>query len=182
MAIELREFDFGFRKMCSTFGVQYSAERMKTYYEVLGSRIKSGEDWRQIVLDCTTKMDMFPRLSVILKHDLFRKDLETSAKGVFDPARWIAEDCRVKQCDNGMIYAEVGKGSVMYACPRCQRGTKEVSGIMLYKGKVDLYTDAEMESRRKERLDIANDSEYRWRRAKDVVRFLQTYGEEEKPK
>lgn len=183
MAISLKEFDFGFRRMCTTFGVQYSTERMTTYYDVLGPRIPSPEVWKNIVRDFITKGDSFPRVSALLKHEVFRHiRASEERKDTFDVTKWVLDDCRVKECVNGYIISVSAdnKYETAWCCPRCEGARKQVYNLPLYQGRVTFYTDDEMDERRKERKEVAEDDEYRWKRGIEIVRFCQYYEKEGK--
>lgn len=88
----------------------------------------------------------------------------------FDPYSWVASDCYVKRCEDGLIHEEDDDGySKVYRCPGCNRS--QVAAAK-YKGQLEYWTPEEMARREDERKEIASNKEYRKKRGKELIQFL----------
>jgi len=165
MRISFADFDFGFRRLLHAFGGAYNQDRAKMYYEHLENRVEP-EIWKRIVTQVIESNDMFPRISTLVSIcNRERGDVRRS----FDPALWVTDDCKVKNCDGGLLHYETPDGVVCFRCPRCDRA--DITNKMArYKGAVTLHSDEEMARRRKERQEIHDSESYRTARGIEIAR------------
>ena len=95
--------------------------------------------------------------------DDYPTDAKTSGKP--EPIRkqtlteWITDLCRVKECRDRFMSKEIQGYSTLFACPGCDRYKRDLHPFQAiptakkWAGTVELYTEAEMDARRKERQE-----------------------------
>jgi len=84
-----------------------------------------------------------------------------------DRLEWVNSDCRNKQCIEG--YMSINDEA--WKCPIC---TRLDASYPEWKGAIDKWTDEEMAIRLKDRKDMHFDSDYRYRRGKEVMALLKS--------
>lgn len=68
------------------------------------------------------------------------------------PYRWIDDDCRVVECNAGLISVEIESYTTAFRCPECDRWPNPVKPAV-YQGRVTYRTAEEMHARREERKE-----------------------------
>lgn len=83
---------------------------------------------------------------------------------------WVMDDCTNKNCIDGNVSYDNGKNCRLYRCPLCSRSM--VPSAALDKGPLEEWTPEEMGKRLKDRKDVYYDSDYRYRRGKEIMGLL----------
>ena len=80
-------------------------------------------------------------------------------------ARWLTDDCAVKECIDGLIIYEDRGYSTVARCGRCDRSDTAMAwgipGLPRYTGSVTLRTEHEMTLRGQERREIVEEGHFR---------------------
>jgi hypothetical protein len=90
-------------------------------------------------------------------------------RGLFEVLRvheWVARDCPVKNCIDGIIPTDKG----VYRCPECKRNT--MMAIPVFRGFQPKFSDWEMEERKKDRQQVVSDADFRLRRGKEMFNAI----------
>lgn len=82
---------------------------------------------------------------------------------VFRTHEWVARDCEVKACIEGLLFTPKGT----YRCSECKRNN--FMAIPPFKGYQAKYTEWEMKQRREDRQKVVSDPEYRQRLQKEMI-------------
>ena len=97
-----------------------------------------------------------------------------------DPVRkqtlteWITDLCRVKECRDGFVSKEVKGYDTLFACPACDRYKRDlypfqsIPTAKKWKGTVELYTEAEMRERMRDRQERVEQLRARAARAPEL--------------
>ena len=91
--------------------------------------------------------------------------LKPKPQASWSPEQWISDDCKIKECTDGVIIYDNAGYSTVARCPKCNRARNQqgdlMTGIPVYKGNITLRTESEMEERWEERRQIVYDRRVR---------------------
>jgi hypothetical protein len=98
-------------------------------------------------------------------------------------AEWITDICKVRECRDGFVSKEIQGYSTLFACPACDRYKRDlypyqaIPTAKKWTGTVELYTETEMENRRKERRLRAEQLRSRAARTIDWAKAVERTGD-----
>ena len=95
---------------------------------------------------------------------------------------WITDLCRAKECRDGFVSKEVQGYDTLFACPACDRFKRDLHPYQAiptakkWSGTVELYTEAEMKERMKERRERVEQLRSRAARTIDWAKEVERIG------
>ena len=165
------EFEAGYRKLCSAFGISFNESRSKVYAEKFEHMDVFA--WMRLVNRWISIGGSFPKVSDLMEQPEYVKSLEADDERD-SLERWIYSDCRVAECIDGLIpVGVIGaektpifapdalKGmtfehEISYLCPKCKRAVPSVSEkTPTWEGPITIRSMEEMAARILERKDVA---------------------------
>lgn len=90
-------------------------------------------------------------------------------RGLFEVFRvheWIAKDCPVKSCIDGVIPTDKG----LYRCGECNRN--HFMSLPVFRGFTPKFSDYELQQRKEDRKRVMEDADFRLRRGKELVKAI----------
>lgn len=163
------EFESGFRKLCSAFGISYSEARCRVYQE----KFEHLDEvmWRRIVGKWIAAGSSFPKISDLLNMPEYISS-DRPKRGPETYLEYLQRDCDAEECIDALIAAgkigrewvpRYGSGSTEgldyerlgnFRCPRCKRADADYPAFPLWNWDLTIRSRETMEARRKERREI----------------------------